>query len=80
MLSGLLAVQLTLGFGAYLAEFTALGAGVPPVVGVIITTGHVAIGALMLVVSVVLTLNICRFTSRTEPVGSRALVSDEVSA
>ena len=80
MLGGLLAVQLTLGFGAYLAEFTAFGAGVPPVVGVIITTAHVVIGALMLVVSVVLTLNVFRFTSRSEPVTSRGLVSDEVSA
>ena len=80
ILSGLLAVQLTLGFGAYLAEFTAFGAGVPPVVGIIITTAHVAIGALMLIVSVVLTLNVFRFTGRSESVTSRGLVSDEVSA
>ena len=80
LLSGFLAVQLTLGFGAYLAEFTAFGEGVPPVAGVIITTAHVAIGALMLVVSVVLTLNVLRFTSRSELVAGRGLVSDEVSA
>ena len=80
LLSGLLAVQLTLGFGAYLAEFTAFSEGVPPVAGVIITTAHVAVGALMLVVSVILTLDILRFTSRSEPVVSRGLVSDEVSA
>ncbi len=80
LLSGLLAVQLTLGFGAYLAEFTAFGIGVAPVVGVIITTAHVAIGALMLVVSVILTLNVFRFTSRSELFASRGLVSDEVSA
>ena len=80
ILSGLLAVQLTLGFGAYLAEFTAFGKAVPPVAGVIITTAHVAIGALMLVISVVLTLDVFRFTSRSEPVASRGLVSDEVSA
>ena len=79
-LGGLLAVQLTLGFGAYLAEFTTFGEGVAPVASVIITTAHVAIGALMLVVSVVLTLNIFRFTSRSEPAVSRELVSDEVSA
>ena len=80
LLSGLLVVQLTLGFGAYLAEFTAFGKGVVPVAGVIITTAHVAIGALMLVVSVVLTLYIFRFTSRSELAASRGLVSDEVSA
>ena len=80
ILSGLLALQLTLGFGAYLAEFTAFGEGIPPVAGVIITTAHVAIGALMLVVSVVLTLDVFRFTSRSAPGASRGLVSDEVSA
>ena len=79
LLSGLLAMQLTLGFGAYLAEFTTLGEGVPPVAGVIITTTHVAIGALMLIVSVVLTLDVFRFTSKSEPAASRRLVSDEVS-
>ena len=80
LLGGLLAVQLTLGFGAYLAEFTTFGEDVAPVASVIITTAHVAIGALMLVVSVVLTLNIFRFTSRSEPAASREFVSDEVSA
>ena len=80
LLGGLLTVQLTLGFGAYLAEFTTFGEGVAPVASVIITTAHVAIGALMLVVSVVLTLNIFRFTSRSEPAASREFVSDEVSA
>ena len=80
LLSGLLAVQLTLGFGAYLVEFTVFGEGVAPVAGVITTTAHVAIGALMLVVSVVLTLNAFRFTSRSVPVPRRGLVSDEVSA
>ena len=79
LLSGLLVVQLALGFGAYLAEFTAFGTG-PPVAGVIITTAHVAIGALMLVVSVVLTLNILHFSSGSEPAVNRGLVSDEVSA
>ena len=80
LLSGLLVVQLTLGFGAYLAEFTVFSESVFSVIGVIITTAHVAIGALMLVVSVILTLNVFRFISRSEPVASQGLVSDEVSA
>ena len=80
LLGGLLAVQLILGIGAYLVEFTAFAAGVPSVAGVIITTAHVAVGALMLVISVALTLNVCRFTSRAKSVTSRGLVSDEVSA
>ena len=79
LLSGLLVVQLTLGFGAYLAEFTVFSESVFSVIGVIITTAHVAIGALMLVVSVILTLNVFRFISRSEPVASQGLVSDEVS-
>ncbi len=80
LLSGLLAVQLVLGFGAFVTEFTALGKGVSPVAGVAITTAHVAIGALMMVSSVLLALNVFRFTMGSEPVANRGLVSDEVSA
>ena len=80
LLSGLLAVQLALGFGAFVTEFTALGKGMSPVAGVAITTAHVAIGALMMVSSVLLALNVFRFTMGSEPVASRGLVSDEVSA
>ena len=80
LLSGLLAVQLTLGVGAYLTEFTALGKGVSPVAGVAITTAHVAIGALMMVSSVLLALNVFRFTTGTKLVAGRGLVSNEVSA
>ena len=80
LLSGLLAVQLVLGFGAFVTEFTALGKGVSPVAGVAITTAHVAIGALMMASSVLLALNVFRFTMGSEPVANRGLVSDEVSA
>ena len=80
LLGGLLAVQLTLGLGAYLAEFTAFSKGVAPVVGITITTAHVAVGALMLIVSVVLTLNFFHLADRSKPVTGRGLVSDEVSA
>lgn len=80
LLSGLLVVQLTLGFGAYLAEFTAFGRGISPAAGVTITTAHVAIGALMLIISVILTLNVFQFASRSELIKGRGLVSDEVSA
>ena len=80
LLGGLLAVQLTLGLGAYLAEFTAFSKGVAPVVGITITTAHVAVGALMLIVSVVLTLNFFHLAGRSKPVTGQGLVSDEVSA
>ena len=82
LLGGLLAVQLTLGLGAYLAEFTAFSKGVAPVVGITITTAHVAVGALMLIVSVILTLTFFHLADRdrSKPVTGRGLVSDEVSA
>ena len=80
LLSGLLAVQLVLGFGAFVTEFTALGKGVSPAAGVAITTAHVAIGALMMVSSVLLALNVFRFKMGSEPVARQGLVSDEVSA
>ena len=63
VLSGLLAVQLVLGGAAYVAEFTAVGKVVSSSMSVIITTAHVAIGALMLVMSVVVTVIVYRLTS-----------------
>ncbi len=63
VLSGLLAVQLVLGGSAYVAEFTSVGEVVSSSMSVIITTAHVAIGALMLVMSVVVTVIVYRLTS-----------------
>jgi cytochrome c oxidase assembly protein subunit 15 len=63
VLSGLLAVQLVLGGAAYVAEFTSVGEVVSSSMSVIITTAHVAIGALMLVMSVVVTVSVYRLTS-----------------
>ncbi len=74
LLSGLLAVQLTLGIGAYLTEFTIFGEGVSPVAGITITTAHVAIGALMMVISILLALNVFRLTRSTERI-AKAIVS-----
>lgn len=62
VLSGLLAIQLVLGGAAYVAEFTTVGKVVSSSASAIITTAHVAIGALMLVISVVVTLSVCRLT------------------
>ena len=63
VLSGLLAVQLVLGGSAYVAEFTSVGEVVSSSMSVIITTAHVAIGALMLVMSVIVTVIVYRLTS-----------------
>lgn len=62
LLVGLLAVQLLLGTGAFFAKLTALGETIATAITVAITTAHVAVGALMLVTSFVLTLKIYRFT------------------
>jgi len=58
----LLVAQLILGFGTYLAKFTASGMFLNPYL-VLLATSHVVIGALMLVTSVRLTLRAFRFLS-----------------
>ena len=62
LLIGLLAIQLMLGTGAFFAKLTAFGETFAVALTVTITTAHVAVGALMLVSSFVLTLKIYRFT------------------
>ena len=62
LLLGLLVVQLMLGTGAFFAKLTAFGETFATALTVAITTAHVAVGALMLVSSFVLTLKIYRFT------------------
>ena len=52
----LLALQLALGLGSYAARFLSFGAAWQPAVIVAVTTGHVVTGALMLAVSLVMTL------------------------
>ena len=67
-LLGLLAVQLMLGTGAFFAKLTTLGETFAVALTVTITTAHVAVGALMLVSSFVLTLKIYRFTDASVPI------------
>ena len=71
-LLGLLAVQLMLGTGAFFAKLTAFGETFATGLTVTITTAHVAVGALMLVGSFVLTLRIYRFTDASVVVGAPA--------
>ena len=78
LLLGLLAVQLMLGTGAFFAKLTAFGETFATALTVTITTAHVAVGALMLISSFVLTLKIYRFTDASVAVdtptrGSRRL-------
>lgn len=65
LLFGLLLVQLMLGFGAYITKLTAFGESISALLTDIVTTSHVAVGALMLVSSFVLTLKLYRFTQET---------------
>ena len=72
LLLGLLAVQLALGTGAFFAKLTAFGEAFTAAFTVTITTAHVAVGALMLVSSFVLTLKIYRFTDASVTVETHA--------
>ena len=79
LLIGLLAVQLMLGTGAFFAKLTAFGETFAAALTVTITTAHVAVGALMLVSSFVLTLKIYRFTGASVTIdapASGALVTE----
>lgn len=68
LLLGLLVVQLMLGIGAYITKLTTFGATASALLTDIVTTAHVAVGALMLVSSFVITLKIYRFTNTTIPI------------
>ncbi len=72
VLLGLLVVQLMLGTGAFFAKLTAFGETFATGLTVTITTAHVAVGALLLVSSFVLTLRIYRFTDASVGVGAPA--------
>ena len=72
LLIGLLAIQLMLGTGAFFAKLTVLGETFATALTVTITTAHVAVGALMLVSSFVLTLKIYRFTDASVTIKTTA--------
>ena len=72
VLLSLLVIQLMLGTGAFFAKLTAFGETFATALTVTITTAHVAVGALMLVSSFVLTLRIYRFTDASVGVGTPA--------
>jgi cytochrome c oxidase assembly protein subunit 15 len=82
LLLGLLAVQLMLGTGAYITKLTALSETASVLLTDIVTTAHVAVGALMLVSSFVITLKIYRFTDTTisiETPVSNSLVTESIT-
>ncbi|RMF86485.1 MAG: hypothetical protein D6736_15025 [Nitrospinota bacterium] len=77
ILWSLLLVQLLLGGGAYLVKFTPVGASLGFNWIVAIATLHVAVGSLMLVTSLVLTLRIFRMLAL--PANDPHLVSESLS-
>ena len=78
-LSLMLALQLMLGVGALLSVMVFKEA-MPVAASVAITTAHVAVGALMLITSLVLTLRIYRSTGISETTVNQKLVSGEAAA
>jgi cytochrome c oxidase assembly protein subunit 15 len=70
ILCGLLILQLALGVGSYLGQFTILGP-----TRIVLTTAHVVTGALMLAACLVLTLRVYRLRAWSRPVVNRGFVS-----
>ena len=67
VLLGLVGIQIILGIGAYLTRLTFIGETVSAVLTDLITTSHVAVGALMLVSSFVITLMLFRSKLSSNP-------------
>ena len=74
----LLMFQLTLGLGSYLARFTSLGIGFAPSWVIVLRTSHVVTGALMLVISLVLTFRSYRFLALPESIPGHGFRSEQV--
>jgi cytochrome c oxidase assembly protein subunit 15 len=79
LLSALLLLQLGLGLGAYLVKYTPMAALASSGLRVGLTTTHLAVGSLLLVTSLGLTLRMYRLGTGSTPVVTRALVSEQVS-
>ncbi len=73
ILAGLMALQLALGLGSYLVRFTRLGASLA-LFGVMVTTAHVVVGALMLAFSLMVTLRSHRRLQRPVPGEGRGFI------
>jgi heme A synthase len=77
-LTAMLIVQVFLGTVSYLAKFTTL-LRMPVDAMVIFTTTHLAIGALMLVTSLVLTLRSYRVSTVAKPVRGQKVLAEQYS-
>jgi heme a synthase len=79
LLSGLLLAQLSLGLGAYLVKYTPMAALATSGLRVSLTTAHLALGSLLLVASLVLTLRTYRLRTVSRPLIARTLLPEQVS-
>jgi heme a synthase len=77
-LTAVLVVQLFLGTVSYLAKFTTL-LRIPVDATVVFTTTHLAIGALMLVTSLVLTLRCYRLPTVSKPARGQEVLAEQYS-
>lgn len=75
LLSGLLILQLGLGLGSYLGKFTPRAGTIDPLIVVVLSTTHVAIGALMLATGLVLTLRAYRLFGFRSPADAREVAA-----
>ncbi|MFQ5881884.1 MAG: heme A synthase [Candidatus Methylomirabilales bacterium] len=80
LLGGLLTLQLVLGLGSYLGKFTTPGMALGPLTLVVLTTTHVATGALLLATCLVLTLRLYRLLALRRPAVDRRFVSEQLPA
>ncbi len=71
ILTGLLVVQVFLGIGSYMMKLAARGAPQPLLPVVVVTTTHVAVGALVLAASLVTTLETYRRVTTTKDAAAR---------
>lgn len=74
----LLIAQLLLGVVSYVAKFTAM-LRVPIDGLVVLTTSHLVVGALMLVISIVLTLRVFRYSSTSRPAVTQKVLTEQYS-
>jgi len=80
LLTGLLILQLGLGLAAYLGKWGSWGTTIAPVAVVTVRTAHVVTGALMLAISLVLTLRSYRLLAAPAPAAAQGLLSEQPSA
>jgi len=79
LLAVLLMLQLSLGLGAYLVRYTAMAAMVTDFTGVSLTTSHLAVGSVMLVTCLILTLRTYHLRIASRPGIAHNLLSQQVS-